>query len=63
MNWIKTAWQNRMGQKRLDNLMIISEEGPSVEDFTQIMQLILGTAKKKSNKLEVRHHINIQQRG
>ena len=33
MNWIKTDWQNRLGQKHLDNLMIITEEGPSAEDF------------------------------
>ena len=33
MNRIKIDWQNRLGQKRIDNLMIISEEGPSAEDF------------------------------
>ena len=45
MNWIKTDWRNRLGQKRLDNLMIITEEGPPAEDFTQSMQLMLDTAK------------------
>ena len=30
--------------------------------LTQIMQLMLGT-EKKCDELEVRHHINIQQRG
>ena len=33
MNKIKTDCRNRLRQKYLDNLMIISEEGPSREDF------------------------------
>ena len=33
MNRIKTDRGNRLGQKCLDNLMIRSEEGPSVENF------------------------------
>ena len=32
-NKIKTDWSNRLRQKRSNNLMILSEEGPSVEDF------------------------------
>ena len=33
MSRIKTDRRNRLGQKRLNNLMIISEEGTFVEDF------------------------------
>ena len=33
MNKIKTDRWNRLRQKRSNNLMILSEEGPSVEDF------------------------------
>ena len=33
LNKIKTDWWNRLRQKRSNNLMILSEEGPSVEDF------------------------------
>ena len=36
LNNIKTDWRNRLGQKPLDNLMIIREEGPSVEDFNPV---------------------------
>ena len=42
--------------------MIISEETLLWKILTQIMQLMLGTAEK-CDELEVRHHINIQQRG
>ena len=33
MNKIKTDWRNRLKQKRLDNLIMISEGGRSLEDF------------------------------
>ena len=62
MNRIKIDWQNRLGQKRIDNLMIISEEGPSAEDFNPDHANNAWYGKKKCNRLEVRDHINIQQR-
>ena len=42
--------------------MILSEEGPSVEDFNPD-HAINAWHSKKCDKLDVRHHINIQQRG
>ena len=59
MNKIKTDWRNRLGQTPLDNLMIIREEGPSVEDFNpghainawyDKMRRVGGTHKYPSHK-------------
>ena len=63
MKRIKTDRQNRLGEKRLENYMIISE-GPSEEFIPgQAIKTWYGKKKKKkSNKLEVRHQINIWQR-
>ena len=33
MNWIKTALQNRVGTKHLNDLMRVCLLGPSIEDF------------------------------
>ena len=49
MNRIRTNWQNKLGQKGLDNLMIISEEGPSVEDFNSDHTVYAWCSKKCNN--------------
>ena len=54
MNMIKTDWQDRLGQKRLGNLMIISREGPSVEDFNPD-HASNAWYRVKCDELEVRH--------